>query len=127
MSRQRVTNMQSATKVPLVIATAAVPTQIYRNSDNTVIELTLLVIRNPHGVDSQDLKLLDYDVTDTEGSADITKYLVPMIRVEPHQTIKRTAEELKGWKFKYGVAGYVTTANGLEVYVEAETVGGETR
>lgn len=74
-------------------------------------------IKNPHAADEQDLKLLDYDVTDLEGDKDITKYLYPAIPVAPKEYIVLNKGDLLGYLFRYGIAGYVTTSNGLEVYV----------
>ena len=107
--------------VPTVIATTGTPTQIYRNTDNTVFMPTRIIATNITTHAAHRLLLVDADLDDAgEFAYDAETYVLMDINIGASATVILNEDDIpNGLQFIYGVAGYVTNADlDVKVYIE---------
>ena len=107
--------------VPTVIATTGTPTQIYRNTDNTVFMPTRIIATNITATAAHRLLLVDADLTDAgEDTYKDESYVLMDINIGASETVILNEDDIpNALQFMYGLAGYVTDASlDVKVYVE---------
>jgi len=117
----KVNNTYPGSTLPTVTATATTPTQIYRNTDNTIFKPTLIIATNITATDAHRLLLVDADLSDTgEDTYKSESYVLLDICIPASETVILNANQIPdSLQFRYGVAGYVTDS-GLDVKVYVE-------
>ena len=106
--------------IPLVDAQADTPDQIFRNTDNTIFRPTKLIITNQSAIATRIL-LVDADLTDTDeyDYKDEDYFIFDLNIAASTSEILEGDEVPNSLQFRYGVAGYSTTALAtLSVYIE---------
>jgi len=119
----KVNNDYLGATLPTVIATTGTPTQIYRNTNNTIFKPTLMILTNITATAAHRLLLVDCDLTDTgEDTYKDEAYVLFDTNIAASATEILSVENGKlpeNLQFRYGVAGYVTNATlDVKVYVE---------
>lgn len=126
VKRHIVNNDYLGGTVPTVIATTATPTQVYRNTDNTMFIPTRIIATNITATAAHRLLLVDADITDggTEETYKDEAYALMDINIGASATVYLDESDMpEGLQFRYGVAGYVTDATlDVKVYVEGYEV-----
>ena len=119
----KVNNTYPGSTLPTVVATTGTPTQIYRNTNNTIFKPTLIIVTNITATAAHRLMLVDCDLSDVgEDTYKDEAYVLLDINVGASETEVLSVENGKlpeGLMFRYGVAGYVTDATlDVKVFVE---------
>ena len=107
--------------LPTVIATTGTPTQVYRNTDNTMFIPTKMILTNVTATAAHRLLLVDADLTDAgEDTYKDEAYVLFEINMGASLTVILGKDEIpESLQFRYGVGGYVTDATlDVKVYIE---------
>ena len=116
----KVNNVFLGSSLPVIVATTGTPTQVYRNTDNTMFIPTLIVATNITATGAHRFILVDADLTDSgEDSYKDEAYDVLDVNIAASETIILNEDDMPGIKFRYGVAGYVSnSAIDVTMYIE---------
>lgn len=120
-----VNNTYLGSALPVVIAVAATPTQVYRNTDNTMFVPTKMILTNITAVGAHRIILVDADITDggTEETYKDIAYDLFDFNIGASLTVVLDKDDMPGLQFRYGVGGYVTDATlDVTVYIEGYEV-----
>ena len=107
--------------VPTVIAITGTPTQVFRNTDNTMFIPTLIIATNITATSAHRLLLVDADLTDSgEDTYKDESYALMDINIGASETVILNDDDIpESLQFRYGVAGYTTDATlDVKVFVE---------
>ena len=115
-----VNNTYLGSSLPIIIATTGTPTQVYRNTDNTMFIPTLIVATNITATAAERFILVDADLTDSgEDTYKDEAYDILDVNIGASATVILNEDDIPGLQFRYGIAGYVTDANlDVTMYVE---------
>ena len=116
----KVNNTYLGSALPVIIATTATPTQVYRNTDNTMFIPTLIVATNITATAAHRFILVDADLTDAgEYTYKDEAYDLLDVNIGASLTVILNEDDMPGLQFRYGVAGYVTDATlDVAMYIE---------
>ena len=116
----KVNNTYLGSALPVIIATTATPTQVYRNTDNTMFIPTLIVATNITATAAHRFILVDADLTDAgEATYKDEAYDLLDVNIGASLTVILNEDDMPGLQFRYGVAGYVTDATlDVAMYIE---------